>query len=270
MRKVRASRASAPASAGQPGGVGASERPRLESPDLLVATGLSQDQLDELFVAALVKGGAFAARINSIRRGDEEGSIELHPEVHLPSSTEERSALDFDPWTASIEVALTHGFHSPEHSAWVAARIVDQNRSGIENDGVKLLLAISFLMNHRLKPPEWLARAYLGRMTPFERLEHRTLDEAFGFEPPNERQFGAQKRVGRQMVEAVHKALHEAVLDDSERPLDASLFEEVGDSFDIGKTLCQEIYAKAIKQYGLQDLAELKALLKSVKSTRRM
>ena len=47
------------------------------------------------------------------------------------------------------------------------------------------------------------------------------------------------------------------------RPIDVSLFEEVGDRFGIGKTQCRELYEVAIRDQGMQDLVDFKRFIPS-------
>ncbi len=155
---------------------------------------------------------------------------------------------------------------SSEFRAWVAAKMIQEHRENIECDGVALLDAIGRLMRYRLRPPRWLADAFLKRTTLFENYERRTLDEVFGHVPPDERTRRTRQR-WQHLLDPVYNALADAVRADPKRPIDIGLFEEIGDAFDIGKTLCRDLYDEAVRERGMQNLVELKRQLRSHEGT---
>lgn len=212
-----------------------------------------------------VLGDSLHLRVHSVKiePATQSASASIEMNVSLRTTDARVAEIDqsFDPWTSTAEDAAAFGgIGSPEFGAWAAASLIEGNRGGIEADGAMLLGAIDMLMSYRLRPPAWLAVAYRRRFGPFETFEARSLDEAFGIEPLTERMRRA-KQLRHEKTVDVHRALVEAIRAEPDRAIDNELFEEIGEAFGIGRTVCREIYDFAVKEHGLQDLVELKRLI---------
>lgn len=220
-------------------------------------------------VAPALPSGVDAV-LKNIRYDKARARVRLEGTIHVPTADEWAREIDssFDPWTASPEriEAYSEGLACPEVCAWYAARGLLADRDRIEGDGEVLLHAIGRLMAYRLRPPEWMATAYMRRMDRFNALETATLDEAFDHVPPTERTL-KNWRKNRALRPKVHRALIAALVANPERPIDIELYEEIGSQFGIGKTLCRELSDAEVKQHGRQGLVDLKAILQQRKAS---
>lgn len=173
----------------------------------------------------------------------------------------------FDVWTSTEEDVqrwLLCGALLPDHPAlaqWASAQHIQRNRQRIETGGVALLEAVSHVAKQGLVMPKWMADIYLSKFLKIQRLEVGTLDEAFGHAPIKRL---ASLRQRRKLVPLISKLLIEAINADVDRPIDKSLFEEIGAMPGIGKsgTFVEEVYREGVREHGIQDLRQLKAFKK--------
>jgi hypothetical protein len=172
----------------------------------------------------------------------------------------------FDPWAAtySLEECLSQ-MDTPAFAQWVAAQSILKMRDTIETkaDGVATLKAVHLAVLHGLVAPLWLSNAFDARFTAFDELRCASLDEAFGNKPLGPKKLAAyRKRVA--LILKVSRHLCEAIKADPERAIEVDgLFTEVGEKLGLGKTKCRELYDEGRKKHGLQDLNELKRVLRS-------
>jgi len=167
----------------------------------------------------------------------------------------------FDPWQADLAAAAVYGSGSPEMGAWMSAQAISARRENIENDGRLLLEVAAIVLDRGLRAPDWLAVAFRKRLTIFQHYETASLDRAFGLITPNDRKLKAL-RVGRELRGKVHAALLEKLRADPDRSIGIDLFEEVGQQFEIGKTLCTDLYNLAVTEDGAQTLVAFKRVLR--------
>jgi hypothetical protein len=203
-------------------------------------------------------------QIKRVARRAEGQGLELTMSVRIqPGGEGEARVPGFDPWTATQREAeaLPGGITSADVGDWLLAQALTHNRPAIESDGVTLLSAVDAVLGRGMRPPRWLAEAFTTRWRRFNRFETDTLDEVFGHAPMDPRTLRAARRSAG-MVHAVHSALCDAVRADPAQPIHGGFpFDQVGERFGIGKTLCSELYRKAVDQLGLQDLKALRQLL---------
>lgn len=220
--------------------------------------------LDSL-TAALAASGPVRASIKRIEQRKDQPGINLTFTMSIaPRAEGDRpSPPGFDPWRATCAEAASFegGIQSPEFGDWAMAQTIEANRDAIESDGVTLLTTVDMVLGRGLTAPHWLSRAFTKRWRRFNAHEVRTLDEVFGHQPMDPRTQQAARR-GAEQVNAVHRALCDAVQASPTQPIHGGFpFDEVGEAFGIGKTLCRELYRKAVDELGLQDIAELRRLL---------
>lgn len=234
-----------------------------ELPDGLALVPEPEPAADAI-ASALAKTGSAPMQVKRIARRAGGQGVALTMSVQIkPRREGEPSTAWFDPWTATQQEAqkLPGGIASPDFGDWIVAQALKHNRKAIESDGVTLLSAVDTILGRGMRAPQWLAQAFTARWGRFNRFEIRTLDEVFGHEPLDPRTVRAARRSAG-MVNAVHAALCEAVRAEPGEPIHAGFpFEQVAERFGIGKTLCYELYRKAVDQLGLQDLSELRWLL---------
>jgi hypothetical protein len=123
-------------------------------------------------------------------------------------------------------------------------------RNFAKGDNFALLHAIRICANHDLVIPEWAARAYIKRFDAVLNCETDSWDGAFGRPYPNGVHL-SKARQRRKLRFAVYARVRELLKANPKRPIDEGLFEEVGDKFDIGKTLCGRLYYEAKRMVGL-------------------
>jgi len=171
--------------------------------------------------------------------------------------------LAFDPWQTEFgQVVTSYGLKSPEMGAWCTAQAITANRDAIESDGRLLLEAVAKVLDYGLQSPDWLGKAYRKRLAIFQTYETATLDRAFGLSPPTER----SRRVlhsDRQLRGRVHAALLDRLRQEPDRPIDNSLWEEVGEQFGIGKDKCEKLYLQAVAEDHVHELVAFRRLLKA-------
>lgn len=169
----------------------------------------------------------------------------------------------FDPWTANFDPSeIFKHMGTPALAQWSAAQVVLQMRAVVEaGDGVAVLKCMSLVAAQGLVAPDWLAAKYVELFRKFERHEVASLDEAFGNSPVPERKRAAMAD-RHSLVPEVSERLVAVIHSNPLTPIDGVLFGEVGRRLGIGATLCRELYDEGVKVHGLQDLKQLKRLLK--------
>lgn len=224
------------------------------------------DQLPDLLTetaAALLGEHGLPATVGRVRRrqGGEPG-VEVEFEARLQAGGSTRP--DFDPWAFEPGCTVLSGVESQaEFAQRAVAMMLDHNRANIEADGVTLLSSIGMLLTNGMKAPSWLAAAFHQRWGRFERHESDSLDDVFDHQPSTERAREARARHAA-LLPQVHAELKRIVLSEPETAVDHGLFERAAEALGIGATLCKELYAEAIRHQGLQDLAEMKRLMRSL------
>jgi hypothetical protein len=118
------------------------------------------------------------------------------------------------------------------------ARLRQRFRAG---DNSALLLAIKCCGATGIPLPEWVAMVFSCRLNSIFDGETDSLDVAFGrMLPPGTHLRSYRGR--RQLWPLVYRAIQDILKKDPSIPLDQDLYEQVGDQFGIGKTLCGELY----------------------------
>ena len=97
---------------------------------------------------------------------------------------------------------------------------------------------------HDLSIPPWAAKAYIVRFRKVLHLEADSWDAAFGRPYPKGLHL-AKARRRRELRFRVYGRVRDLTKDGT--ALDERLFERVGDEFEIGKTLCNDLYYEAVR-----------------------
>lgn len=237
---------------------------------VLLLEPVALSDLDEKGADLLQSTGPVRARIDNVKSAPG-GRIEARVSMRLDvvGAIANRSPdPKFDPWVAATEDALRYpgGLKSPEFAAHAIALCIANGRHAIEHDGVTLLSAVNMILQNRMTAPAWLASAFAKAWGAFERFEAHTLDEAFGHLPADPRSTKARRK-NRLLMPQVHKALCDEVRDNPSLAIHADWpFEVVAGRFEIGKTLCYELYRSAVDDHHMQDLAELRKVLQRASS----
>lgn len=233
----------------------------------LEAVGSAESHASE--AKSLREAIGFDGRLMSIESNADGLGVALNVSVSIRPRKEgdPKSPPGFDPWTATPEEAGSYPgeFTSLEFGDWAMAHMLTEHRASIEADGVTLLSAVDMVLGRGLVAPRWLSVAFSKRWHRFNAHELRTLDEVFGHRPMDPRSMRAARRSAG-LRSAVHAALCDAVRADPAQPIHAGFpYEQVADAFGIGKTLCYDLYRKAVDDEGLQDIVELRKLLNRAK-----
>lgn len=125
----------------------------------------------------------------------------------------------------------------------VSAAELDDLRKKFENGHrAALISAMCWCAMQQIAMPEWVAAAFLRATREWYGCRVRSLDEAFGVQLPKGTQLAALRKK-RDLQHGVHadiSSLHKAG-----RPINKTLFREVGARYGIGATLCEEYYRSA-------------------------
>lgn len=139
----------------------------------------------------------------------------------------------------------------------IAAETIERLRETFEaGDSVALLAAIRECARCELPLPPWAARAYIAAYDQVLNCRVKTWDEAFGAAFPKGANLNAQRK-RRNLRFTVHHAVLSSIQRDPETPIDAGLFETIGERFGVGKTEAENLYRSAIR-LGAVDAAEWK------------
>lgn len=153
---------------------------------------------------------------------------------------------DFDPWTATLEDALSqpdaHAMHGPV-LRWGAAQGILQRRDYFEKQPLE---GVSNCVRAGLIAPDWLAIPFIRQYDKVLNCRVGTWDEAFGNAFPKGINL-ARKRQSRINRIKVINAVAAAINRDPERPIDTWFWEEIGAPIGVGKTKAQELHAQAVQ-----------------------
>jgi hypothetical protein len=177
--------------------------------------------------------------------------------------------LQFDPWDPSYEVAAQSvGGINDSHASWIkwgVAQRIAQERAVIEADPLAALAAMAELARYEVLPPKWIVESFWSAWSRFQSLEARSLDEAFGHQPPSTRQ-----------VEAIHRdaAILHTVSDvvigivradptTTQMVLFGEAVKILKDRYNIviGETKCAHLYRLGVQTYRLPDAHKLQKCL---------
>ena len=121
-----------------------------------------------------------------------------------------------------------------------------------EMSGFDVLHWVSVCARCGLAMPEWLSRAYLRRYDAVLNLRAGSWDDPAAFGRPYKK--GANltaMRKRRRLRFAVLAQITMVRWQEPDTPIDENLFERVGKEFNVGKTLCAELYYEAIRHDAL-------------------
>jgi len=136
---------------------------------------------------------------------------------------------------------------------WATAQEVDALRAVIEGgDGFALLGAVRKCANHGIPMPEWLAKQFIRRYDRVLACRLGSWDDAFGRPYPKGKHLNALRKQ-REKRFAVYNAVRAAKASDPKIAIDAILFEKVGDSLGIGKTLAETLYYQAKRMMPVRE-----------------
>ncbi len=164
----------------------------------------------------------------------------------------------FDPWNSTWEEALAaHGesvpFEGPARPIyqWSAATEITGMRAEAESSGFAVLACVRNCANHDLVMPEWLAQAFINRYDKVLTCRADSWDDEAAFGRPYPKGSHLSKlRQAREYRFQVHGQVVAAVQENPKRPIDRSLFAEVGKSLGINGTTVQAFYYEATKILG--------------------
>src|SRR5690606_15978690 len=146
---------------------------------------------------------------------------------------ETEEILRADPARTSADPTL------PIYRAAAVERLEDERKKFEQGDKMALLAAIRTCANHDLPLPRWVSRAFV---VAYDRVLHCKVgswDDAFGRPYPKGSHLSALRK-RRLYTMPVRMAVTRA--SESGRPIDETLFEEIGQQFGLGKTLTMELY----------------------------
>lgn len=126
----------------------------------------------------------------------------------------------------------------------------------VAGDRSALLAAIRVCAACDLPLPAWASRAYIAAYDQVLNCRAKTWDEAFGPAFPKGANLNAQRK-RRNLRFEIHNAVLGTIQREPETPIDAGLFETIGERFGIGKTEAENLYRSAIR-LGAVDAAEWK------------
>jgi hypothetical protein len=122
----------------------------------------------------------------------------------------------------------------------LAAAVVEQRRKQFEaGEDWALLDAVDYCLRERMVPPEWGINAFCDRYLKWYLFRAKTLDEAFNVKRPKHTQIKALARREWLKPRVVYEVLR---LRKTGVPFGDELFERVGMTLGIGKTLANDIY----------------------------
>lgn len=159
----------------------------------------------------------------------------------------------FDPFTATFEEALA------QPNAYATRSAPEANDSGAlwRWDGAQRLLAnrphyeanplagVALCATHDLTMPGWLALAYLKRYRSATLAKVRSWDEAFGAAHKKGTNLAAVRRAQHNRVKAA-LAFSDMLKSAPTRPVDKSLWEDIGRAIGEGATRAEELYRQAL------------------------
>lgn len=169
--------------------------------------------------------------------------------------------IGFDPWAplAAAEAMALSDSSRAAFEQWAVAAWLQQERAEIERDGQALLSAIGAAAGRRLALSDWLAVAYMRKLSLIDRFEAASLVEVFGplrIVGPN-RVFAARQRL-RQLRE-LDKLIYHAAREG--KPMDKLLHVEIGNALGgVGQKKAEELMQERKALGGMGYVALKKAL----------
>lgn len=127
----------------------------------------------------------------------------------------------------------------PIYRAAAVERLEDERKKFEQGDKMALLAAIRTCANHDLPLPRWASRAFVVAYDRVLNCKLGSWDDAFGRPYPKGSHLSALRK-RRLYTMPVRMAVTRA--SESGRPIDETLFEEIGQQFGLGKTLTMELY----------------------------
>ncbi len=140
---------------------------------------------------------------------------------------------------------------SPEVEAAHLEELREQFEKG---RGSALISAMRWCANQQLVMPEWVVKAFSRATNDWYNYRAKTLDEAFGVQLPKGTHIAALRKK-RDLKHRVHAEI--MALRTKGRPINKTLFREVGSHYGIGATLCEEYYRSAAAASALPKSARM-------------
>ncbi|WP_150048682.1 hypothetical protein [Methylomonas rhizoryzae] len=130
---------------------------------------------------------------------------------------------------------------------WFALKNLEDYQKGFEQgDKHLLMVAISECAVHGLVMPDWVAMGYLRGFYAVSNARLKSWDDAFERPYPKGTNLKAVRKK-RELSMAVLNSINSILQSNPKTPIDSALFEQVGQEFDIGKTLAADYYYYAKK-----------------------
>jgi hypothetical protein len=128
---------------------------------------------------------------------------------------------------------------------WMNQFLDDFRRRESEGDDKAVLDALALCLEFDLIVPEWLARTFFARYEKVRDFEAGSWDEVFG--RPHKK--GIHLERAKRKIELCMPVLERVkeIVENESVAIGAGLFERVGREFGISKTVCEELYYKALK-----------------------
>ena len=167
----------------------------------------------------------------------------------------------FDPWTSSAAEALLAADSHPEALAQhqAASEVLQAHDACLTADGgCTVLQCMRLCAANRLTPPQWLADAFISRLSRVQEAEVASWDDAFGRPwPPRTRLHAIREQ--RRLKRVVHAAVWEAVLNEG-RAVNRILFDEIGERREVAASgsTCEDAYYEALRE-GMPNPAAVRA-----------
>lgn len=132
----------------------------------------------------------------------------------------------------------------------------------LEGDKRAVLHGLNLSLHNSLPIPEWIKNAYVSAYNGINHYKEKNWDAVFGKPYPKNTVIKAKKKM-RDLCWKVHDRVSEIKNNNPDTPIDEYLFEQIGEEFDIKKTLASEYYYH-IEKY-LDTLIPKRALLKKTR-----
>ena len=151
----------------------------------------------------------------------------------------------FDPFASTLSEA-TAQTGPMAFARWGNAQLLLARREHFEADP---LAGVYLCAQHGLPMPDWLADAYCRAYERVMCAEVASWGEAFGEPWPKGTQL-RRVQIRNQRRGRIFRDVLAALVADPSTALDDALFERIGITNDVGKTLAKELYAEAVRQFG--------------------
>lgn len=132
-------------------------------------------------------------------------------------------------------------------SKWDAIQRIENCRKQFtEGDQGALMAALRVCACHEIAMPDWLATAFIKAYDQVLNCREKSWDVVFGAPFPKGTNIKARRKE-RTLRFAVLREVRRIRDRYPDRAINADFFEEVGEKFNIGKTLAEEFYRSALK-----------------------